>query len=51
VRAGRQAAVLSAYPLDLSPTTDDRPFFFDILRYDREETWRADHVVALRNVL
>lgn len=43
---------LVAYlPFDISPTSDDRPFFFDVWRYDRSETWHAPHVITLRNLL
>jgi hypothetical protein len=48
---GAERAFVDLYPFDLTPTTDDRPFFFDVLRYDRPDTWRADHVVAIRNIL
>lgn len=39
------------YPFDLSPVSDDRPFFFDLLRYDRAQTWSAPHVRALGGLL
>jgi hypothetical protein len=48
---GAERAFADLYPFDLAPTTDDRPFFFDVMRYDRPDTWRADHVVAIRNIL
>ena len=48
---GAERAFVELYPLNLTPTSDDRPFFFDILRYDHPDTWRADHVVAIRNIL
>lgn len=44
-------AYLERYPADITPTSDDRPFFFDIFRYSRPETWQAKHVVSLRNLL
>jgi spermidine synthase len=31
--ADERAAVIAAYPLDISPATDDRPFFFNIVRF------------------
>jgi hypothetical protein len=43
--------LLALVLFDISPTTDDRPFFFDVWRYDRKETWSAPHVVTLRNLL
>jgi hypothetical protein len=45
------AQLLSFIDFDIAPTTDDRPFFFDVWRYDRIETWHAPHVVTLRNLL
>lgn len=48
---GSEKTFVDLYPLNLEPTTDDRPFFFDILRYDHPDTWRAEHVVAIRNIL
>jgi hypothetical protein len=41
----------AAYPFDIEPATDDRPFFFDLWRYNRAETWQAPHVRALRDLL
>jgi hypothetical protein len=35
VAQGAEAEYIAAYPSDLSPTTDDRPFFFDPQRKDR----------------
>jgi hypothetical protein len=49
--AKRLPELLAQWPWDISPTSDDRPFFFDIWRYDRAETWRARHVITLRNLL
>jgi hypothetical protein len=43
--------LLALVSFDISPTTDDRPFFFDVWRYDRKETWNAPHVVTIRNLL
>jgi hypothetical protein len=45
------AELLSLVLFDISPTTDDHPFFFDVWRYDRKETWNAPHVVTIRNLL
>lgn len=33
ITAEDQAAVVAAYPLDISPATDDRPFFFNLFRF------------------
>ncbi len=40
-----------SYPADIAPSPDDRPFFFDLFRYDLPETWAAPHVRALRDLL
>jgi hypothetical protein len=48
---GKLAERAALYPMDISPTTDDRPFFFDVWRYDQAATWRMFHVVTLRNLL
>jgi hypothetical protein len=46
------AAFVRRYPFDIEPTTDDRPFFFDIFRHDDLGTWlRAPHVRLLRDLL
>lgn len=52
VAGGTKAAFEQAYAFNILPTDDDRPFFFDILRYDRQDTWlHGMHVVALRDLL
>ena len=51
VAAGSLASRIKLYPFDISPTSDDKPFFFDIWRYGRADTWRSPHVIALRNML
>jgi hypothetical protein len=33
IQAEDQSAAISAYPLDVSPATDDRPFFFNVFRF------------------
>jgi hypothetical protein len=33
VRAEDRSAAISSYPLDVSPATDDRPFFFNLFRF------------------
>ncbi|MDH5675593.1 MAG: hypothetical protein OEZ06_25950 [Myxococcales bacterium] len=50
VARGAEAS-FDAGGFDIRPTTDDRPFFFDILRYDSAESWQQPHVIALRNVI
>jgi hypothetical protein len=51
VANGSLEASTKLYPWDISPTRDDKPFFFDIWQYGRAETWRSPHVIALRNLL
>ena len=51
VTDNKLAELLALVLFDISPTTDDRPFFFDVWRYDRKETWNAPHVVTIRNLL
>ena len=49
---GSTDAFASSYPYDISPTNDDRPFFFDSHRYDDADTWTsAPHVLAIRTLL
>ncbi|MFI5307320.1 MAG: spermidine synthase [Polyangiales bacterium] len=50
--AGTLDQFIAVYPFNIEPATDDRPFFFDIFRYDLAETWRtAAHLRALRDML
>jgi spermidine synthase len=51
LREGREQAFLSAYPFDVSPTTDDRPFFFDVFRYQGLAMLGYPHVRGLAGVL
>lgn len=48
---GSLSEAAALYPFDIAPTSDDRPFFFDIFRYDNAVTWQMPHVVGLRNLL
>jgi hypothetical protein len=49
---GSTAPFAAAYAFDISPTDDDRPFFFDVDLYDETVLWSgAPHVVAIRNLL
>lgn len=45
--AGKQAAFIAEYPADISPPTDDSPFFYKYYRYTSVPTWgpqgRPDH--------
>jgi hypothetical protein len=47
----RLAEFQSRYNFDVAPTRDDRPFFFDIFRYDRAATWSYYHVRVLLGLL
>lgn len=49
--AGRRAAFQQAYPFNIAPTTDDRPFFFDLTRYDLPTYVQAPHVPVLERML
>jgi hypothetical protein len=49
--SGREAQFIQEYPLQISATHDDRPFFFDVMRYDQPQTWQAPHMRLLRNML
>ncbi len=49
--AGRSAAFQQAYPFNIAPTTDDRPFFFDLTRYDLPTRSQAPHVPVLERML
>jgi hypothetical protein len=52
VKMGSTANFRNAYPFEISPPTDNRPFFFDMSRYDKPDTWRySPHVVVLRDLL
>jgi hypothetical protein len=51
VSSGKEREFLDLYPLDIRPTSDNRPFFFDVGRYDRPGAWQAEHVLILRNLL
>jgi hypothetical protein len=51
LRAGREREYLAAYPFDVSPTTDDRPFFFDVFRYPGLGSLAYPHVRGLAGVL
>jgi len=48
VEGNRVPELAKSLPFDIKPATDDRPFFFDLWRYDRAETWAMPHVRALR---
>jgi hypothetical protein len=49
--AGRRAAFQKGYPFNIAPTTDDRPFFFDLTRYDLPSRSQAPHVPVLERML
>jgi hypothetical protein len=51
VKRGSVANFARGFAFDIEPSTDDRPYFFDLWRYDRPETWQAPHVIALRDLL
>ncbi len=52
VQLGESGPFTDAYPFDIRPTTDDRPFFFDIFRHDDLSTFmRAPHMKTLRDIL
>ena len=51
VARGELAASIAAFPWDVSVTTDDKPFFFDLFRYTGADAFRMPHVVAMRNLL
>lgn len=48
---GRLADFKKDVPFDIAPSPDDRPFFFDLFRYDLPATWHLPHVTALRDLL
>jgi hypothetical protein len=50
-RSGTSTAFLSAYEFDAVPTTDDRPFFFDVFRYKGMAALTLPHVKVLASVL
>jgi len=49
--AGTGRAFLSAYEFDATPATDDRPFFFDVFRYQGLGALALPHVRVLASVL
>lgn len=52
VAGGDTSGFINAHPRNIQPATDDRPFFFDVHRYDRSDTWRnSSHIIMLRNLL
>ncbi|HEX7669386.1 MAG TPA: hypothetical protein VF395_07385, partial [Polyangiaceae bacterium] len=51
VAAGTEARFLGEYPFDVAPATDDRPFFFDVFRYDGLSALAYPHVRMLSSVL
>ncbi len=50
-QAGDTSRFESVYPYRIDPVTDDRPFFFDLTRYDLPGAWAMQHVQALGRVL
>jgi len=46
-RAGKSKEYEAGFALDVSPTDDDRPFFFDVFRYDTLGAWFHTHVKIL----
>lgn len=51
VENGNTKGFIDAYPYNIQPTTDDRPFFFDSNRYDRGLSWiNSSHIVILRDL-
>ena len=51
VKRGAVPEFARSYAFDIQPATDDRPYFFDLWRYNKPETWKAPHVTALRDLL
>ena len=51
VAEGDEAAFIAAYPVNVTATDDDRPFFFDMSRYDRPGRWDMIHVRLLAQLL
>ncbi len=51
VSQGSTAAFEAAYPARISPPTDNRPFFFDMARYDRASGWATPHVFVMKYAL
>jgi hypothetical protein len=52
VKVGNEESFRNGYSFEIAPPTDHRPFFFDISRYDKTETWTSSvHVVMLRDLL
>jgi hypothetical protein len=49
--AGRGERFAEDFPSKIVPATDDRPFFFDVYRYDLASTWSTYHVRALMTLL
>lgn len=48
---GELARFQRRYSCDVAPTSDDRPFFFDLFRYDLAPTWSYHHVRVLVGLL
>lgn len=52
VAQGGTSGFVNAYGYNIVPATDDRPFFFDIHRYDHKSTWKhSSHISMLRDLL
>lgn len=51
VREGREVKAVEEAPLDVSAPTDDKPFFFDVFRYDSAEALTYPHVQAIGGIL
>lgn len=49
--AGRAERFAENFASKITPATDDRPFFFDVYRYDLASTWSTYHVRALMTLL
>jgi hypothetical protein len=51
VGSGSERRFVDSYPFDVSPATDDRPFFFDVFRYSGPSALAYPHVRMLSSVL
>ncbi len=51
VRDGTLERFAAAYPANIVPASDDRPFFFDTTRYDLPSAMTAPHVPVLIDML
>ena len=52
METGSTDAFAAGYRSDISPTDDDRPFFFNFHRLDDPATWlSAPHIVTIRNLM